>query len=115
MKGKSHMKGAPPKPVVLLSSKSQKNGGAKKLGAKKLGTKTCGAKKIEASGFGGASAMNSFDDVAAASSAPSAEITGSGGPVESGLDQEAADRAIAEQLQREEESALYRLVIFYTS
>eukprot|EP01084_Bolivina_argentea_P223157 377613_1 len=67
MKGKSDLKVVAPKPVVVLSSNSQKpRGGAKKLGAKKLGTKTCGAKKIESSGFGGASAMNDFDNVDAA-------------------------------------------------
>ncbi len=111
-KGKSDMKGAaPPKPVVVLSSKSQNIRGAKELGAKKLGTKTLVAKKIESSGFGGDSAMNNFDDVATTASPASGSDRKNSGAVEPELDQEAADRMIAEQLQREEESALYRLVV----
>ncbi len=116
VKGKSDLKLVAPKPVVVLSSNSQKpRGGAKKLGAKKLGTKTCGAKKIESSGFGGASAMNDFDNVAAAAalSASNAEKNNSG-TVESGIDQIEADRIIAEKLQREEDNpAMYRLVFLY--
>ncbi len=112
VKGKSDLKLVAPKPVVVLSSNSQKpRGGAKKLGAKKLGTKTCGAKKIESTGFGGASAMNDFDNVAtaAALAASNAEKNNSGA-VESGIDQEEADRLIAEKLQQEEDNkAMYRL------